>query len=428
MTTAVQVVPAPLAGVHGQVRSVRVALAGCGTVGGALLALMQQSEPMIGSRFGVRFEIVRVLVRDASRPRASIVPADRITDRVDDLFADDVDVVVEAMGGVEPAAQIAVATLRRGAHFVTANKTLLAAHGPALADIARASGGRLGFEAAVGGGIPVIRTLRDALPWAGVRTVRGVLNGTSNFLLDRIRAGHSAEAALAEAQRLGFAEADPSRDLDGLDTGDKIAVLAWLAFGVDPATLNIAPLGIGSHAERLVEDGRAFGLVTRLVGECTLRNGQVSAAVQPVALSPDSPLATVREEHNLIAIDSAWNGTVSIAGPGAGGGPTASALLSDLLQPPLPPRLAVGISAGDDARAHPWILSVRNVRDPLGAEAATRAILGDAGVVIDRVINGHGTARFLTASVVRGVADRCRLRLVAAGLDPVMLAAWECGE
>jgi homoserine dehydrogenase len=164
-----------------------------------------------------------------------------------------------------------------------------------------------------------------------VHRIRGVLNGTTNFLLGRIEAGARFHDALAEAHERGFAEADPSRDLDGLDTADKVRVLAWLAFGVDPARIDVPTRGIRPDPERLVAEARAGGGVVRLVGECAAAAGGVSARVGPVVLPRDSPLANVAGEENIVIIDTGWNGSIRLAGPGAGGRPTASALLADMV-------------------------------------------------------------------------------------------------
>ena len=316
-------------------RTIRVAIAGCGTVGGALIDLLAQHGPALTRRTGARFEVARVLVRDAALPRSAAVPRDLVTDQLGDFLSTPCDVVVEAIGGTTVAGAIARTTLARGRRLVTANKALLRAEGPALAALVRAhafQGAALDFEAAVGGGVPVVRALRESLAGHGVRAVRGVLNGTTNFILTRLELGATFAEALAEAQRAGFAEADPTRDLTGLDAADKIAVLAWLAFGVDPTALDVRATGLGDDIAHRVRQARLDGRVIRLVAQAELREDGVHASVAPVALDPAHALARVRDEENVVLIESESAGTITLHGRGAGGTATASALLADLLR------------------------------------------------------------------------------------------------
>ena len=317
-----------------EIETIRVAIAGCGTVGGALLDLLERHAEATRRRTGVQFEVVRVLVRDRALPRSVAVDRALLTDSVEEFLGTPADVVVEAIGGVTAAARIARASLARGRRLVTANKALLRAEGPALAAIARAhafQGAALDFEAAVGGGVPVVRALRESLGGHGVLSVRGVLNGTTNYILTRIEQGSSYADALARAQRAGFAEADPTRDITGLDAADKIAVLAWLAWGVDPTTLVVRTAGLPADVESVVAAARAGGRVIRLVASAELNNGTVSASVAPLALDPSDALARTRDEENAVVIESESAGAITLHGRGAGGHATASALLADLL-------------------------------------------------------------------------------------------------
>lgn len=317
--------------------TLRVAVAGCGTVGGALLDLLAQHGPAIARRARVRYEVARVLVRDAGVPRSTSVPRALLTDDLESFLATPADIVVEAIGGLDTAEAIARHTLGRGRRLVTANKALLRASGPALAALAerhRAAGAALDFEAAVGGGVPVVRLLRESLAGHGLRGVRGVLNGTTNYLLSRLEEGATYAEALQRAQRAGFAEADPTRDVTGLDAADKIAVLAWLGFGVDPAGLEVRTAGLPAPGalERDVRRARAAGTVIRLVATATRVGDGVYARVAPKVLDAADPLARVRDEDNLILLESESCGVVSVGGKGAGGPATASAILADLLR------------------------------------------------------------------------------------------------
>lgn len=315
--------------------TVRVAVAGCGTVGGALLNLLQRHGPDITRRSGLRYEVVRVLVRDISRPRSVQVEREVLTDHLDEFLHAPADVVVEAIGGVPVAKQLAERALARGRRVVTANKALLRVNGPALAALARehrSRGASLDFEAAVGGGVPVVRLLRESLAGHGLQRIRGVLNGTTNYILSRVERGASFEGALLAAQRAGFAEADPTRDLDGTDAADKIAVLAWLGFGADPSSLDVRTLGI---TPELVSDARAAarrGRALRLVATAVRIGDGVHASVAPRIVPAGHPFAQARDEENLIQLQSESAGTVTVAGRGAGGSATASAILADILR------------------------------------------------------------------------------------------------
>ena len=318
---------------HGQPHTVRVALAGCGTVGTSLVALARLQARLLERRHGVRFELARVLVRDPSKSRAVQLPRRLITSSVDEFLRADADVVVEVIGGPEPCERIVRESLERGRHVVTANKALIAAHGPSLTKLAERHAASLQFEAAVGGGVPVVRTLRGELGGHGVRTIVGILNGTTNYLLTQLAAGASFADALADAQAKGFAEADPSRDLQGRDSADKIRILAWLAWGVDPATLVV-------HVEPLPDDPGPLvrwaaarqGVLKYLAGAVRGGEGEVRAWVRPAIVPKDHEFARVRDEENAVQIESDSLGVLRLQGRGAGGGATASAVLGDLLE------------------------------------------------------------------------------------------------
>ena len=307
------------------VRHQRIALAGCGVVGSELVRL-------IAARPDLPLSIEAVLVRNIDKPRAVPLPHSIFTDDVARFLACDADVIVEAIGGLTPAFHIARTALARGQRFITANKALLAHSGDALLALARSTGGDVDFEAAVGGGVPVVRALRHSLRNVPVRRIRGILNGTTNYIFTRIERGYSFEQALVEAQANGFAEADPSRDLNGLDAADKLRVLAWVAFGVAPQSLHVECNGVPADPERAVREARAHGQTVRLIATC-LRNadGTIHASVRPELVDIDSPFGRATDEQNVITLDLGWNQEITLSGPGAGGVPTATALLGDLL-------------------------------------------------------------------------------------------------
>ena len=302
----------------------RIALAGCGVVGSEVARL-------ISARTDRQLSVEAVLVRDLAKPRAVPLPHSVFTDDVEQFLACDADVIVEAIGGLEPAGDIARSTLARGKRFITANKALLAHTGDGLLELARSAGGDVDFEAAVGGGVPVVRALRQSLRNVPVRGIRGILNGTTNYIFTRIERGYSFEQALADAQANGFAEADPSRDLNGLDAADKLRVLAWVAFGVSPQSLEVECVGLLPDPEALVRDAQRRNQTVRLIATCTRAGEAVHACVRPEFVDRDSAFGRATDEQNVIALDLGWNQEITLAGPGAGGVPTATAILGDIL-------------------------------------------------------------------------------------------------
>jgi len=255
------------AAVHPSLRTIRVGLAGCGVVGGSLVKLLDDSADTIASRHGVRIELSRILVRDVKRDRGLAISPNLFTNSWASFVDEDVDVVVEAIGGRDTAGTIARESLRRGRKFVTANKELIASDGSELAALARESYGSLDFGASVGGSAPVISLLRDLLGTTSPKSVRGILNGTSNYILTRIERGDSFSEALADAQRKGLAELDPSRDLDGRDSAAKLAIIAWISFGIAPSAFCIPRIGLNASIDLIVRDAIRLGGRVRFLAE-----------------------------------------------------------------------------------------------------------------------------------------------------------------
>jgi len=340
-------------------RTVRVALAGCGVVGGGLVRLLHESAPAIAARFGKRFELTRVLVRDPSRERNLPLDSRLFTNDLDAFLSHDADVIIEAIGGHEPARTIASAALRRGTKVITANKELVASHGDGLSALAREYDASLDFGAAVGGSAPVISTLRDLVGASTPVSVRGILNGTSNYVISLLERGATLDGALASARELGLAESDCTRDLDGRDAAAKLAIIAWIAFGIRPTDLHVRRTSLLPDLERLVRFASLTGSRVRLVAECRRLPGQrVTASVEPVFVSSDSAFGRTVREENRVEVDLGWTSPLSMSGPGAGGSPTAAALLSDLLRDSQPPNDrgagAARFHSVDDSCEHRW--------------------------------------------------------------------------
>lgn len=325
-------------------RPLRVAVLGPGTVGGEVVRALLAGSPRLAPHDGRPLVLAGVAARDLDRARARGVPADLLTDAPAHLVASpDVDVVVETMGGLEPARTLVLGALMAGKGVVTANKALLAAHGPELEAASRIGGAPLRFEASVGGGTPVLGPLATDLAADRIGRVRGIVNGTTNFILTAMAGeGRSYGDVLADAQARGYAEADPTADVEGLDAVNKLVVLARLALGVwlDPASIpNRVPTrtgegeaGIVGVTAQDVAAARAAGLVLKLVAEARIApDGAIEAHVVPTALDAGSALARTDGVLNRIEVEGEPVGTVAFEGPGAGGPATSSAVLGDLV-------------------------------------------------------------------------------------------------
>jgi homoserine dehydrogenase len=318
-------------------RAVRVAMLGCGVVGSQVARLIHEQADDLAARVGARVELVGVAVRRLGLARAADLPADLFTTDAEALVArDDVDVVVEVIGGIEPARTLILSALAHGASVVTANKALLADDGATLFAAAEAARRDLYYEAAVAGAIPILRPLRESLAGDRVTRVLGIVNGTTNFILDRMdTSGAGFTEALEEAQALGYAEADPTADVEGFDAAAKAAILASLAFHTRVTAEDVYREGIAEVTASDVRSAREMGSVVKLLAICALEDGPdgpaVSARVHPAMIPRSHPLASVREAYNAVFVESEAAGQLMFYGPGAGGAPTASAVLGDLV-------------------------------------------------------------------------------------------------
>jgi homoserine dehydrogenase len=313
----------------------RVGLLGCGHVGGALVRLLVDDADRIATRTGLRLDIGAVAVRSAARQRDVPVPPGTLTtDAADVVGRDDIDLVVEVIGGIEPARTLILAALKAGKPVVTANKELLANCGSELWEAAATAGVDLLFEASVAGAIPLIRPLRESLAGERVRRVMGVVNGTTNFILSRMSdAGSSYHDALAEAQSLGFAERDPTADVEGYDAAAKAAIIANIAFGARVVAGDVYREGISAITAADITVARRLGFVIKLLAIIDQEepDGPVAVRVHPAMLPATHPLASVRDSFNAVFVEGDAAGELMLLGRGAGGMPTASAVLGDLL-------------------------------------------------------------------------------------------------
>ena len=312
---------------------VRIGLLGCGNVGGALVQLLTGGADDVARRTGLRFEVARVAVRNVARERSVELPPGCLTHDADAVVADpDVDVVVELIGGIEPARRLVLAALKHGKPVVTANKELLANVGAELFEAAATAGVDLLYEAAVAGGIPLIRPLRESLAGERITRVMGIVNGTTNYILTRMtEEGASYGEALSEAQSLGYAERDPTADVEGYDAGAKAAILASIAFGTTVVAGDVYREGISGVTPADIDVATRLGYVVKLLAIAEQVDGDVAVRVHPAMIPATHPLASVRDSFNAVFIEGEAVGELMLYGRGAGGMPTASAVLGDLV-------------------------------------------------------------------------------------------------
>ncbi len=318
---------------------VRVGILGCGTVGGALVELVAEHGDTIAARSGIRLDVVRVAVNDLSKRRPVNLADGVLTDDADALVVDpDVDVVVELMGGMEPARGLIGTALKAGKPVITANKEVIASAGAELVQVAAKAGVGLLYEAAVAGAIPLLRPLRESLAGDRLRRVMGIVNGTTNFILTRMSDGGGSFAeALAQAQALGFAERDPTADVEGWDAAAKAAIIASVAFGVAVVADDVHREGISGVTPEDIVMADRLGYVVKLlavveaVADPHGGPGEVAVRVHPAMVPKDHPLASVRDSFNAVFVEGAASGELMFYGRGAGGRPTASAVLGDLV-------------------------------------------------------------------------------------------------
>lgn len=342
----------------------RIAVAGLGTVGAGVLSLLKANAELIAARCGRALEVVAVSARDRSKDRGvDISDFAWFDDPVAMAAAPEVDVVVELIGGADGSAKAVVeAALDRGRDVVTANKALLAHHGSALAARAEAGGAGLAYEAAVAGGIPIIKTLREGLSANGFARIYGILNGTCNYILTTMReTGRDFEGVLKEAQELGYAEADPSFDIDGVDAAHKLAILTALAYGCEVDLDGVYVEGIRNVTSTDIDFAEELGYRIKLLGLARRIDGKVEQRVHPCMVAKEAPIASVEGVFNAVVAEGDAVDSIVAEGRGAGAGPTASAVVADLADLARGLRLpSFGIPAGRlaDLPAQPMVQHV----------------------------------------------------------------------
>jgi homoserine dehydrogenase len=370
----------------------RIGILGRGTVGGAFADLLAERVDRVEHTTGLRPEVSGVLTRSSGD--------------FDEILAAS-DLIVELMGGVDPARDYVLRAMAAGKHVVTANKQLVSRHGEELWAAAREHGVQLRFEAAVGGVVPVIRVLQESLAAAHVERVHGIVNGTTNFILTRMaQTGSSYDDALAEAQELGYAEADPTEDVTGLDAAAKMAILARLAFDTPVGVDQVRTEGIDHLTADDIEYARELGLSLKLIGTAERVEGGLSVRVHPAFLYAGHPLASVHGPFNAVTIESDDITEITLSGPGAGGRQTASAVLGDVISAMIPPasmpEAGERLSVVEDVESAFYLHL--EVDDRPGVLAQIAQVLGLQGISVKSVVQ-------------KGLGDQARLVMV---LHPIL--------
>jgi homoserine dehydrogenase len=416
--------------------TVGIGVLGAGVVGGTLVRRLVEDVDTIASKTGLRLEVRKVAVRDLGRDRPFTLPDGVLVDDPAEVVEDpEVKLVVEVMGGQKPAGDLVLAALHAGKPVVTANKELVAARGPELIDAAEKSGVPLLFEAAVGGGIPIIRPLSETLAGEQVRKVLGIVNGTTNFILTRMtEGGEDYETALTEAKALGYAEADPTADVSGADAASKAAILASLAFAIWVPVDRIYTEGIQEITPVDLDFADDLGYTVKLLAIAERTESGVSARVHPAMVRREHPMASIRGATNAIFIEGPSIDELLFAGPGAGGEPTASAVLGDIIDAAR--ELLAGAQVAPRVRFAPgevvdfgkvptkWYLRL-NVVDQPGVLAQIATAFGVSGVSIKSVwqegLGDEATLLIVTHTIAE--ASQRAARQALEGLEVVKQVA-----
>ena len=408
-------------------RPIRIGLLGAGSVGSQVARLLIENREELAKRVGAELELVGIAVRNKSAKRDVELPKELITEDAESVILGS-DIVIELAGGIEPAKTWIKMALNAGADVITANKALIAAHGTELTALAQQFGAQLYYEAAVGGAIPIIRPLRASLAGDKINRVMGIVNGTTNYILDQMETtGASFEDALNEAQALGYAEADPTADVEGFDAASKAAILAGLAFHSDMPVEKVYREGITSITALQIETARQAGYTVKLLAICE-RAGEsgegLVARVHPTLIPLDHPLAAVRGAYNAVFVEAESAGRLMFYGAGAGGKETASAVLGDLVSA-AKRHLAGGPGLGDSTHADLEVLPVQaiytrfqitlEVIDQPGVLASVAKQFADNDVSVETVAQSAGTVSDLALLTVmtHSASEAALERLVA---------------
>jgi len=404
-------------------RPLRIALLGAGSVGAQVARLLLENKAELAARVGAELELIGVAVRDLKAQRGASIPVELLTTDAENLILS-ADIVIEVMGGIEPARTYILQALNSGSDVITANKALLATHGTELFDTAEQVGAQLYFEAAVAAAIPIIRPLRESLAGDKVNRIMGIVNGSTNYILDRMdTAGLSLEDAMAEATELGYLEADPSLDVEGYDAAQKVAILASLAFHTEVPLDHVYREGITKVTKQQITSARENGYVIKLLAIAERISADdsgeqgVSARVYPALIPREHPLAAVHGAFNAVFVEAEAAGSLMFYGSGAGGVQTASAVLGDLVSA-AKRHVAGGPGLADSVHANLPVLPIDRIytryqitikaKDQPGVLAQIAALFSNHGVSVETVeqaVNPRVPGEAPTANLMVGTHE-----------------------
>ncbi len=407
-------------------RPIRIGLLGAGSVGSQVARLLLENQAELAKRVGAELKLTGIAVRNLNSKRDVELPAELFTTDAESVILGS-DIVIELVGGIEPAKTWVMQALNAGADVVTANKALIAAHGPELFELADQLGAQLYFEAAVAGAIPIIRPLRESLAGDRINRVMGIVNGTTNFILDRMEStGADFDEALAEATALGYAEADPTADIEGYDAASKAAILASLAFHSEVPVEKVHREGITSVTAMQIETARQAGYAVKLLAICErVSEGGLVARVHPTLIPLEHPLAAVRGAYNAVFVEAQSAGRMMFYGAGAGGPETASAVLGDLVSA-AKRHLAGGPGLADSTHANLEALPVQfvntrfqitlEVSDRAGVLAKIASIFANHGVSVETVQQSAASNSAALLTIMTHMASERDLEAVVVSL------------
>ncbi len=393
-------------------KDVKVGLLGLGVVGSGVIQIIEDHQEELVHQLGCGVKVDKVLVRDMEKARQIQINHDLLTTNPDDVLANpDIDVVVEVMGGVDVARDYILAALKAKKHVITANKDLIALHGPELEKTAQENGCDLFYEASVGGGIPLLRGLSDGLVSDRIQQVMGIVNGTTNYILTKMdKEGQSYEDALQKAQELGFAEADPTADVEGLDASRKFVILARLSFFTNVVLVDVYVNGISEVSATDIDYGKKLDLTMKLIGFASRQDHQIDVSVEPTFISKTHPLASVNDEYNAVYVSGENVGETMFYGAGAGSLPTATAVMSDVVE--AIKNMLLGVNGKQfviprfkkeltpaDKRFSQYYLRLR-VKDQTGAFASISELFNQLGISFERILQTPGEEGFAQIIVV----------------------------
>lgn len=401
-------------------KDISIGLLGLGVVGSGVIKIVEDHQEELQHQLGRGVKVEKVLVRDIEKARQIEIDHDLLTTNSDDVLANpNIDVVVEVMGGVDHARTYILEALQAKKHVVTANKDLIALHGPELEETARQNGCDLFYEASVGGGIPLLRGLSDGLVSDRIQQVMGIVNGTTNYILTKMdKEGQSYEDALQKAQELGFAESDPTADVEGLDAARKMVILARLSFFTDVELEDVEVEGISNLSLTDIDYGKKLDLTMKLIGFANRHENQVEVSVQPTFLSKNHPLAAVNDEYNAVYVSGEAVGETMFYGPGAGSLPTATAVMSDVVA--AIKNMLLGVNGKQfvkplfkkeltpaDKRFSQFYLRLL-VKDEIGAFASISDLFNRLGISFERILQtpvGNGYAEIVVVTHKTSLAN-----------------------